>query len=73
VIRAAGGISLPARLTRALAIDGGLNGKPATPQCGLWFEEGEGGGTVIATPPIGVAYAGPRWSARKLRFVLRSS
>jgi DNA-3-methyladenine glycosylase len=71
LIRAAGDISGPARLTRALAIDAVLNGRIAAPEAGLWFE---GGGSpaarVIATPRIGVAYAGPRWSSRKLRFML---
>jgi DNA-3-methyladenine glycosylase len=72
LIRAAGDISGPARLTRALAIDGGLNGRQAGPESGLWFENGNGAQPVIATPRIGVDYAGPCWSARKLRFVLRS-
>jgi DNA-3-methyladenine glycosylase len=54
-----------------LSIDGALNKRVAEPRSGLWFENGETTGTVIATPRIGVAYAGPHWSARKLRFVLR--
>jgi DNA-3-methyladenine glycosylase len=71
LIRAAGDASGPAILTRTLAIDGALNGQIAEPRSGLWFEDGETNRKVIATPRIGVAYAGPRWSARKLRFVLR--
>jgi DNA-3-methyladenine glycosylase len=71
LIRAAGHISGPARLTTALVIDGALNGRIADPQSGLWFERRAPAGNVIATPRIGVGYAGPRWSARKLRFVLR--
>jgi DNA-3-methyladenine glycosylase len=71
LIRAAGDLSGPARLTRALAIDGALNGQTADPRYGLWFENRVTGGKIIATPRIGVAYAGPRWSARKLRFVQR--
>ena len=72
LIRGAGHLSGPARLTRALPIDGALNGKAASPETGLWFEAGEGRQPVTATPRIGVDYAGPRWSARNLRFVLRS-
>jgi DNA-3-methyladenine glycosylase len=72
LIRGAGGISGPSILTRSLAIDGALNGRPAAPESGLWLENGRGAGLVTATPRIGVDYAGPRWSARKLRFVLRS-
>jgi DNA-3-methyladenine glycosylase len=71
LIRSAGGVSGPGKLGRALAIDAGLNGRQAAPRTGLWFESGQGAQRVIATPRIGVDYAGPRWSARKLRFVLR--
>jgi DNA-3-methyladenine glycosylase len=70
LIRAAGHASGPAILTRELSIDGALNGRLAEPRSGLWFENGKATGRVIATPRIGVAYAGPHWSARKLRFVL---
>jgi DNA-3-methyladenine glycosylase len=70
LIRGAGDIGGPAKLTRALAIDGALNGRTADPRSGLWFENGVCAGKVVATPRIGVDYAGPRWSARKLRFVL---
>lgn len=72
LIRGAGDISGPARLTGALAIDGSLNGRQAAPESGLWFENGIGAQPVVATPRIGVDYAGPRWSGRKLRFVLRN-
>ena len=72
LIRGAGDIAGPARLTRVLEITGALNGKQAAPESGLWFETGEGAQPVTATPRIGVDYAGLRWSARKLRFVLRS-
>jgi DNA-3-methyladenine glycosylase len=72
LIRAAGNISGPARLTRALAISGALNGRRAQPDAGLWFESGKAEGRIIATARIGVGYAGPRWSARKLRFLLKT-
>jgi DNA-3-methyladenine glycosylase len=72
LIRSAGELEGPGKLGRALAIDESMNGRPALPQSGLWFEEGKRAGSVIATPRSGVDYAGPRWSARKLRFVLRT-
>jgi DNA-3-methyladenine glycosylase len=72
LIRGAGHLTGPGKLTRALAIDGALNGEQAEENSGLWFEAGEGRPPVSTTRRIGVAYAGPRWSARKLRFVLRS-
>ena len=73
LIRAAGGVSGPGRLARALAIDGSLNGRRAGQQAGLWFEAGAGPARVLATPRVGIDYAGPRWSGRKLRFVIARS
>jgi DNA-3-methyladenine glycosylase len=70
LIRSAGGVSGPARLTRMLGIDGALNGRLAEPGSGLWFENGKGPCKAITTPRVGVDYAGPRWSARKLRFLV---
>jgi DNA-3-methyladenine glycosylase len=70
LIRGTGHVSGPARLTRALGIDGTFNGRAAEPQTGLWFASSDHTGKVIATPRIGVAYAGPCWAARKLRFIL---
>jgi DNA-3-methyladenine glycosylase len=70
LLRSAGQMEGPGRLTTALGIDGTLNGKPAEPQTGLWFEDrGTAPGRVIATPRIGVAYAGAAWARRRLRFV----
>src|SRR5215470_14863221 len=71
LIRGAGELSGPGKLARGLVIDGALNGRCAAPQSGLWFERGGGAQSVIATRRVGGDYAGPRWSARKLRFVLR--
>jgi len=73
LIRGAGHLSGPGRLASAIHIDAALNGKHAASHSGLWFETGEEAGSVIATPRIGVDYAGPRWSSRKLRFVLRNA
>lgn len=69
LIRSAGDAVGPARLTRALAIDGALNGRAAGRKTGLWFEAGDPPRRIIAAPRVGVAYAGPRWSARRLRFL----
>ena len=70
LLRSAGGANGPGRLGAALAITGTLNGKAAQPLTGLWFEDRSVAGRVIATPRIGVDYAGQFWSRRKLRFVL---
>ena len=73
LIRAVHLVSGPGRLTRALGIDGTLNGLPAVPASGLWFEDR--GLTVPSTdielsPRIGVDYAGPIWSAMPWRYTL---
>lgn len=65
----------PARLTKTLGIDGRWNAKKAHPTEGLWFEDH--GMTVSAemilqTPRIGVDYAGPIWSQKPYRFLLKN-
>jgi DNA-3-methyladenine glycosylase len=72
LIRSAGAANGPGRVGRALGLNLALNGKPALPESGLWFEDRPIQGRIIATPRIGVDYAGPRWSRRKLRFILNS-
>jgi DNA-3-methyladenine glycosylase len=70
LIRGLEGLPRPAVLTKALAIDLALNGRPATRASGLWFEDrGERPRKVIAGPRVGVEYA-RAWAKRKLRFLL---
>lgn len=70
LIRSAGDAGGPGVLARRLFVTDALNGKPASPGAGLWFEaSGDPPPRRRATARIGVAYAGPRWSRRKLRFV----
>jgi len=74
LIRGAGSISGPGRITRALRIDRRLNGAPAVRASGLHLEDTGtrvGPRGVLATPRIGVGYAGPVWSRKPWRFVLR--
>jgi DNA-3-methyladenine glycosylase len=73
LLRSAGSVNGPGRLGAALAIAGALNGKPAQPSIGLWFEDWPAAGRMAATARIGVDYAGKVWSRRKLRFVLAPS
>lgn len=62
----------PARVTKALKIDKSFYGKAATSESGLWFEDrGEKVGKIIATPRIGVDYAGKEWAGKEWRFVLK--
>ena len=70
LIRSAGGVTGPGRLGRVLGLGLDLNGRFARPDTGLWFAgEPDMKPRVIATPRIGVDYAGPDWARRPLRFV----
>ena len=72
LIRSAGDISGPARLTKFLKIDKKLNGLKAEKRSGLWFEDRGldlNIKKVVRTPRIGVAYAGPVWANKNYRFV----
>lgn len=74
LIRGVEGISGPGRVTKQLAIDRALNGAPAARSSGLWMEDDgfvlpKGGFDV--TPRIGVDYAGPIWSLKPWRFLLK--
>ena len=71
LIRGLEGIEGPGRLTKALQIGRALNGQPAAAASGLWIEDD---GLVIprrkvlASPRIGIDYAGPVWAAKPWRF-----
>jgi DNA-3-methyladenine glycosylase len=74
LLRGAGSSDGPGKLTKFLKVDRRFNKKLAVKKTGLWFEDR---GVKITnkmikrTPRIGVAYAGPVWSKKKYRFVLR--
>jgi DNA-3-methyladenine glycosylase len=74
LIRGAGQFCGPGKSTRALSIDNRFNKKVALPRSGLWFENS---GIVlkkekiVATPRIGVGYAGDVWANKPYRFVYR--
>jgi DNA-3-methyladenine glycosylase len=72
LIRGIEGIAGPGRVAASLKIDASLNARPATRATGLWFEFGDRStpARVECTPRIGVDYAGPYWSRKKLRFKL---
>lgn len=66
----------PGILTKKFKIDRKLNGKILSKKIGLWIEDRPTssrlrGMKTTKTPRIGVSYAGPVWSEKKLRFVLK--
>ncbi|MDD5103841.1 MAG: DNA-3-methyladenine glycosylase [Candidatus Peribacteraceae bacterium] len=73
LIRGVGHWNGPGKLTKALGIDGCLNGKMTHRKSGLWIEDP---GCLVPqnamqrTPRIGVAYA-EDWALKPYRFVLR--
>lgn len=72
LIRAVEGIVGPGRLTKALRINGDLNGKAANRETGVWFSEGKRPSRkqIIWSPRIGIDYAGKEWSSKPYRFTL---
>ncbi len=72
LIRGAGDISGPGRLTKALSISKEQNTLPASPAAGLWIEDNGARvpeSRVERAPRVGVAYAGSGWAARPYRFI----
>lgn len=76
LVRGVAEIVGPGRVTKGLEIDGGFDGRPATPETGLWIAKPAGGVRwplparwIERTPRIGVDYAG-LWAAKPLRFVV---
>ena len=72
LIRGVGDHVGPGRLTKALGIDGSLDGQAATRKGGLWFEASGirvPPRLIERTPRIGVGYAGS-WAEKPLRFVV---
>ncbi len=74
LIRGAGEIVGPARLTKKLGIDKKLNAKKLIPASGLWVED-RGVRVqkkdILSTPRIGINSAGPVWSKKLYRFILK--
>ncbi len=66
----------PGVLTRELKIDKKLNGKSLSKNSGLWIESDlkieNRKLKILSTPRVGVSYAGPVWSKKKLRFIIKS-
>jgi DNA-3-methyladenine glycosylase len=70
LIRSVDGIVGPGRLTKALAINGTLNGQLANEATGVWFSEGprRPRRQIIRSARVGVDYAGEVWSSKPYRF-----
>jgi DNA-3-methyladenine glycosylase len=74
LIRGAGDISGPARLTKALSIDKRLSALPLTKKSGLWIEDRGikiSSSQILKTPRIGIRYA-EEWVDKPWRFVIKN-
>lgn len=72
LIRGVEGVTGPGRLTKYFQIDKGLNEMPLAKASGLWVEADSAGVAseeIVATPRIGVNYAGAEWAGMPWRFV----
>ncbi len=75
LLRGAGHLLGPGRLTKGLGIDRTLDGTEAVPASGVWFEDvgiKVPPRRIRRTPRIGIGYAGA-WVEKPLRFVLESA
>jgi len=74
LIRGVEGKNGPGKLTKFLKIDNKFNKKLAIPKNNLWLED-RGvkipENNIKKTPRIGVDYAGPIWSKKKFRFLVK--
>ena len=63
----------PGKLCQALKLDGSFYGEDITKSKRLWLEKPKNfkKRKIEATPRIGIDYAGPYWSKKKWRFVLK--
>jgi DNA-3-methyladenine glycosylase len=74
LIRGVEGLAGPGRVTKALKIGRALNAIPATPESGLWIEDwgvSVPRQRILATPRIGIDYAGEFWAGKRWRFILK--
>jgi DNA-3-methyladenine glycosylase len=74
LIRGVAGASGPGRLSQHFQVDKRFNEVPLTRVAGLWVEASNDApdrSEILATPRIGVDYAGAEWAAMPWRFVVK--
>lgn len=76
LIRALEGIDGPGKVCRFLKLDKSFNGEDLTKSKRIWLEDRGKRikpSQIISKKRIGIDYAGPYWSRRKWRFLLKNS
>ena len=69
LIRGAGDITGPGRLTKALGIDSSFNGESVISSPRIWIEDTGRRLPVKAMPRVGIKYAGEPWISMPWRFM----
>lgn len=72
LIRGIEGCTGPGRIGRLLQLDKSFYGENLETSGRIWVENSEAEGKIIATPRIGIDYAGEVWKEKPWRFVLET-
>jgi DNA-3-methyladenine glycosylase len=72
LIRGAGDISGPGRVTKVMGIDGSFNGESVITSQRIWIEDPGRRMKIISGPRVGINYAGEPWISMPWRFLTRS-
>lgn len=71
LIRGAGDVSGPGRVTRMLGIDGSFNGESVIDSPRIWIEDTGQHPELSAGPRVGISYAGEPWISMPWRFMIK--
>jgi DNA-3-methyladenine glycosylase len=72
LIRGLEGISGPGRVGKVLQLDKSLYGENLETSERIWVEDNEDFHEMIATPRIGINYAGEPWISKPWRFLIKT-
>jgi len=72
LIRGAGDVTGPGRVTKAMGIDGSFNGESLITSPRIWIEDPGRSVRIRTTPRVGINYAGEPWISMPWRFLINS-
>lgn len=61
----------PAKLTKAIGVDGGFNGASICDNSNIWIEDDGKRFEIFTAPRVGINYAGEEWKNKPWRFIIR--
>lgn len=71
LIRGAGELTGPGRVTRGLGIDGSFNKESLVTSPRIWFEDAGRKPQITKGPRVGIDYAGEPWRSMPWRFLIK--